>query len=283
MPCATWVRCTINQGRLHEALVRERREPCGIARAIGHVRLECIVHCNLGLVQFGAAGLAAGRRITTPTRCRWRANSGRSPQRGTVPRLSGPVARRAAALRRGARALAEGELILQQVADRFSLGLLQCHRAELEHLAGDDAAAHAAWLAACGIEAEVKAVPSRNSALRRSAWPRRCLTSGPETASRHLVRIHGSRKHSREPLPLVTLTMYAIHLACHCSGCASGRPCLSSAQPPAVGEAAWTEVVDEDDAVVLGEHVVRSRCDEAPVDVGAAHAPPHSESGRRRH
>jgi hypothetical protein len=51
--------------------------------------------------------------------------------------------------------LAQGEVFLQEVADRFSLGLVMCHRAEVEHLAGEHDAAAQALQAARVIAGEV--------------------------------------------------------------------------------------------------------------------------------
>jgi predicted ATPase/class 3 adenylate cyclase len=141
-----------------------------VARLLGHVRLECIALGNLGTV-YGALGrdtdavaryesaLAVARRIG---------------DRRTEGQFLGHLG--LAQARRGdfdsaRQALQEGAQILTQVADRMSLALLLCGRAECEWLARDDAAAVAVQAQAAALAADVGAGPESElgAALARIA------------------------------------------------------------------------------------------------------------------
>lgn len=114
-----------------------------LARTIGHRRLECVVHCNLGLNAFAQADRQAAEAHYGDALALARELHDRRSQ----GLFLGYLAQVQAAARRidAARAsLAAGEALLAAVADRFSLGLLACHRAEVELAAGDFAAAHSA-------------------------------------------------------------------------------------------------------------------------------------------
>jgi predicted ATPase len=133
----------LNQGLLHEALA-ELEAALLLARSTGHIRLECTVRCNLGLVRFGLHALIEAQehydsaltlaRALLDRRCEglflgYRAQLLGYRKHFEEARLN----------------LAQGEMLLRQVDDRFSLSLLYCHRAEVEYLAGSPQAARAAY------------------------------------------------------------------------------------------------------------------------------------------
>ena len=120
------------------------------------MRLKCIVECNLGLVCFGLqdwqqalphyeAALASARELSDLR------------SEGLFLGYLGQLQARLGRFAEASSSIDAGERLLRQVADRFSLGLLLCHRAEVEHLAGRLGSPSEAWLRAKAIELELGA------------------------------------------------------------------------------------------------------------------------------
>jgi tetratricopeptide (TPR) repeat protein len=130
------------QGRLDES-VAESEAALALARAIGHIRLECIVRCNLGLVCFSRRSWpeAQAHHEAALTLAR-ELNDRRSE--GLFLGYLGQALARVGRFDQARSSVTQGEQLLRQVEDKFSLGLLMCHRAEVEHLAGAYDAASAA-------------------------------------------------------------------------------------------------------------------------------------------
>ena len=142
------------QGHLHEALA-ELEAALEVTRAMGHIRLECVVQCNLGMVRFGVAALERRHMRTTMQRCRIARELNDRRSEGLFLGYLGQLQAHLGLFEQARANLGAGERLLLQVADQFSLGLLLCHRVEVEQLAGDFDAARAAWSEARRIEAEV--------------------------------------------------------------------------------------------------------------------------------
>ena len=131
------------QGRLDESVAESEAALDCPARAIGHIRLECIVRCNLGLVCFSRRSWVAARMHHEAALTLARELKDRRSE-GLFLGYLGQALARIGRFDEARASLAQGEVLLKEVADRFSLGLVMCHRAEVEHLAGEhDAAAHA--------------------------------------------------------------------------------------------------------------------------------------------
>ena len=138
-----------NLGLLHHAErqmddARDALEAAlAIARDLGHARLEGIVLCNLGIV---CASLG------DPTAARARYEAALDVARSTGDRRSegqfitylGLLHARENRPADATACLDAGEVLLRALQDRVSLGILLCSRAEAEHLAGRNDAAHTA-------------------------------------------------------------------------------------------------------------------------------------------
>jgi predicted ATPase/class 3 adenylate cyclase/Tfp pilus assembly protein PilF len=134
-----------------------------MARQSGHVRLEYVVLCNLGLV-LTAEGYHedAGAHFESAVLAARTAEDRRSE--GQFQGYQGLNLARRGQLASARAALTAGEQLLRAVGDRLSLGLLLCDRTEVELLAGDVTAAHAAAHAsrciadelACGEDSELR-------------------------------------------------------------------------------------------------------------------------------
>jgi predicted ATPase/Flp pilus assembly protein TadD len=139
-----------------------------VAREMGNVRFEGIVLCNLGIVydalsRFDEARLRLEAALTKAREARDQRSEGQ---------FLGYLALVHAHLRRFEEArhcLETGESLLHAVSDRFSLGILQCNRAETEQLAGAVDAASAALDGAQSLAKEVGAGPQSElgQAIRR--------------------------------------------------------------------------------------------------------------------
>ncbi len=144
------------EGRFDDAR-SELQASLAAARDMGHARLLSIVPCNLGLVAeaMGQPDEALARYTEAVNVARDLTDRRAEGQCLTyLGLLHARCGRHAQA--RGC--LVEGGGLLEAVSDRVSLGVLLCARAEAEHLAGDVAAAGAAWAAAQQIEAELVVV-----------------------------------------------------------------------------------------------------------------------------
>lgn len=141
------------QGRLPQAL-SDSEAALAVACSIGHVRLECIARCNLGLVHFGLKDLEAAQLQYVAALSLARSLNDRRSE-GLFLGYLGQLQAHQERFAQARDSLALGEALLQQVADRFSLCLLLCHRVEVEHLAGAAEAARAAYAAALRVEHEL--------------------------------------------------------------------------------------------------------------------------------
>jgi predicted ATPase/class 3 adenylate cyclase/tetratricopeptide (TPR) repeat protein len=147
-----------------------------VARDIGHAYLECLVLCNLGMVQDSLGNLdeAKNRFELALSMAR---ELGHRRAEGQVLTYLGLLHARRASFDAARDCLDTGEALLRAASDQFSLGILLCNRAEVEHLARAPAAAQAALLAADTIANEVSA--GEDSELGRAlARVRRLLASG---------------------------------------------------------------------------------------------------------
>jgi tetratricopeptide (TPR) repeat protein len=125
---------------------------------MGNLRLQGIILCNLGIVldALGKFEEACARLQEALTKAR-----GIADQRSEGQFLSylGLVHAHQRRFDDARRCLETGETLLRAVSDRFSLGILQCSRAETEQLAGSSAAANAALDEAKALAVEVGAGP----------------------------------------------------------------------------------------------------------------------------
>ena len=152
------------QGRMTDA--RDRLDAALIvARELGHVRLECIVRCNLGIVND-----ALGRRLEAGSHYEaalaLARDLGDRRTEGQTLGYLGVLHAREARHDEARRCLGAGEALLLALADRTSLALLLCGRAEAEQLAGSPVAARDALDRAEALAAETAAGPE--SELRLS-------------------------------------------------------------------------------------------------------------------
>ena len=139
-----------------------------VAREMGNVRFEGIVLCNLGIVydalsRFDEARLRLEAALTKAREAKDQRSEGQ---------FLGYFALVHAHQRRFEEArhcLETGESLLHAVSDRFSLGILQCNRAETEQLTGAVDAASAALDEAQSLAKEVGAGPQSElgQAIRR--------------------------------------------------------------------------------------------------------------------
>jgi predicted ATPase/class 3 adenylate cyclase/Flp pilus assembly protein TadD len=151
-----------NLGALHHVLGRleESRQASlqalQMTRALGHRRMEGVVLCNLGLVglELGAWTQAAEDYASALALAR-ELEDRRSE--GLYQGYLAQVLGRQGRFDEARRHVTQGLQHLEQVTDRFSLGIVLCHHAEVEHLAGDPAAAHDAAARARSIAVELGA------------------------------------------------------------------------------------------------------------------------------
>ena len=136
-----------------------------LARQLGHRRLECYGYGNLGMVHedLGRRAEALEHYEKAVTLAR---ELGDRRVEGQFLSYLGMLHAREQRFDEARDCLDEGETLLTLVSDTLSLGILLCNRAETEHLAGDEAAAAAAYEAAKRQAAGVSAGPE--SELGRS-------------------------------------------------------------------------------------------------------------------
>ena len=129
-----------------------------VAREMGSVRLEGIILCNLGIVYDALNRFEEARTHLESALARAR---DAKDQRSEGQFLSYLALVHAHQRRFGdaRNCLETGERLLRSVSDRFSLGILQCSRAETEQLAGATASASAALDEAQSLAIEVGAGP----------------------------------------------------------------------------------------------------------------------------
>jgi predicted ATPase/DNA-binding winged helix-turn-helix (wHTH) protein/Tfp pilus assembly protein PilF len=129
-----------------------------VARELGYARLECIVLCNLGLVHDAAGRLAQAQSAYADALVVARHIGDRRTE-GQVLGYLGLTHARQRALAQARQCLDLGHTLLVQAADRLSIGVLLCSRAECEWLAGDAAAARGARSGAAALAAQAGAGP----------------------------------------------------------------------------------------------------------------------------
>jgi predicted ATPase/class 3 adenylate cyclase len=143
------------QGRFAEALDR-LEAALAVARDIGHSYLECLVLCNLGIVHDSLGDLDKAKDRFEAALAIARELGNRRSE-GQVLGYLGLLHGHQARFNEARDCLDAGEALLRATLDRFSLGLLLCGRAEVEHLAGIPTAAEAALHGANAIAEEVSA------------------------------------------------------------------------------------------------------------------------------
>jgi len=144
-------------GRLDEAIER-LEEALDIARAIGHVHLECVAQCNLGLVYLDLQDWSRAEQALDAALTLARGLGDRRSEALFLSYSSVLQARRGQI--DAARKLhGEARRLLQPQSDRFLMGTLCAHHAEVEAMAGDRVAAASSWDEARAIADEVGVTP----------------------------------------------------------------------------------------------------------------------------
>ena len=148
----------------HHAEAHERLDQArGLARGAGNVRLEYTVACNLGILLTAEGRLAeAERHMSDAVDAAVRAADRRSE--GQFRGYLSVTLARQGRLEEARAALDLGEQALRSLSDSLSLALLTCDRAEVELLAGRQAAAQQAHALAvsvadhlaCGADSELQ-------------------------------------------------------------------------------------------------------------------------------
>ena len=157
----------LTHGRLDEA-----GQACAaalqVARDLGHARLECMVLCNLGLVRDAEGDLVQALTHLQAALEMAQRMGDRRAQGQVLGYLGGSHARNGELVLARA-CLDSGEAALRAVADRLSLGILLCQRAECEWRDAKPEPAKAAFSVADQIATEngVGAASELGVALRR--------------------------------------------------------------------------------------------------------------------
>jgi tetratricopeptide (TPR) repeat protein len=140
-------------------LARERSEAALIvAREMGHARLECIVLCNLGLVD-EAAGRPDQAQRHFESAIGLARQLGDRRSEGQFLTYLGRLHARQRRFGQAHACLDAGGALLSVASDRLGLWILLCAQAEAHHLSGTTDAARAALRAAEELAAEVDAGP----------------------------------------------------------------------------------------------------------------------------
>jgi tetratricopeptide (TPR) repeat protein len=135
-----------------------------VARELGHVRLESVVLCNLGIV-LEREGQAEEAQAHFEASLRIAQALGDPRCEGQVQGYLGLLHARRGAHDEARRRLDAGEALLRAAADRYALGVLLAGRAEANHRAGDALAAADGLAAAEAIAAEAGAGPASELGL----------------------------------------------------------------------------------------------------------------------
>ncbi len=151
------------QGRLAEAM-DENLAALQVARELGHVRLESTASCNLGLVNFALERWSQAQTCYESALDRARELSDRRSE-GLFLGYLGQLHARQGRFDEARASVTHGERLLQQVADPFSLGLLVCHRVEVEFLSGSREAASHSILEARAIARKLGSGPASELGL----------------------------------------------------------------------------------------------------------------------
>ena len=138
-----------NQGRMNEAHT-ELQAALAMARELGHVRLVCIAECNLGLVA-EALGNPAAARAHHEVAIATAHELGDGRSEGQFLGYLGTLHARQSRFAEAQDCLNAGEALLRASADRSSLGILLCGRAEAEYRAANLPTSEAALAEAVSI------------------------------------------------------------------------------------------------------------------------------------
>jgi predicted ATPase/class 3 adenylate cyclase/Tfp pilus assembly protein PilF len=144
------------EGRLPDART-ELKAALATTLETGHVHVSSVIQCNLGLVAeaLGERDAAFAHLEGAVTLAR---DSGDHRSEGQFLGYLGLLHARHGGAARARECLVAGEALLRRVADRISLGILLCARAEAEHRCGNDRAADAALAAARQLADDVAEV-----------------------------------------------------------------------------------------------------------------------------
>lgn len=151
------------EGRMPEARA-ELEGALALAREMGFPRLECVVLCNLGIV-FESTGMLDQARSNFELALGIARDLRDQRSEGQFLGYLALVHANQGRLGEARECLDKGEHLLRAVSDRFSLGILQCSRAEAEHLAGAWEAAVAALSEAQSLASELGAGPKSELGL----------------------------------------------------------------------------------------------------------------------
>lgn len=130
----------------------------GMAREMGHPRLECVALCNLGIV-VEAQGELSGARLHYEQAVAIAREMGDARSEGQFRGYLGWLYARLGEFAQSRGCLAVGEALLVEASDRLGLGLLLCHQAHAQHLAGDSVASQASRIRAEALADELGAMP----------------------------------------------------------------------------------------------------------------------------
>ena len=145
------------QGRPGQAIAAGQ-QALRVARELGHGRLECTVLCNLGISEAERGDAAAA--LAHYESALWVAQQVADRRlEGQCLGYLGLVLARQQHFDHGRNHLAQGEVLLRQVADLPGLGVLLCGRAECEWLAGRHGAAEDARQEARQLAQQIQAGP----------------------------------------------------------------------------------------------------------------------------
>jgi predicted ATPase/Tfp pilus assembly protein PilF len=145
------------EGRMPEARA-ELEGALALAREMGNPRLECVVLCNLGIV-LDSLGMFDEARSEFELALAIARELRDQRSEGQFLGYLALVHARQGRFDTARQCLDAGEHLLRAVSDRFSLGILQCCRAESEHLGGALATADAALTEAQTLASELHAGP----------------------------------------------------------------------------------------------------------------------------
>ena len=147
-----------------------------VVREIGHVRVECVVLCNQGIV-YDSLGRPAEARTRSEAALAVARELGDRRSEGQVLGYLGLLHARQARFDRSRTCLDSGETLLRAMSDRLSLGVLLCGRAEAAHLAGNVNAAKGALAEAESLATAIGAGPESELGLALARVRGPCFTT----------------------------------------------------------------------------------------------------------
>ncbi|HEY9065182.1 MAG TPA: tetratricopeptide repeat protein [Burkholderiaceae bacterium] len=145
------------QGRIAEALAC-LVEALQIAQQLGYVRLESVVLCNIGLLHEAGRDWSAAETAYRGALDIARRLADKRSQ-GQFLNYLGACCGRQSRFDEARECLDRGTELLTEVSDRISLTLIQCSRAEVESLAGNEAACRQALAAAHRVAETITVAP----------------------------------------------------------------------------------------------------------------------------